>query len=187
MSVVVNKHRQIMKGRVFTITQENVTLPNGFNTDFEIIRHPGASAIIPITHSDEILMLKQYRHAVGDYLWEIPAGTLNQNEAPLTCAQRELEEETGYSAATWTLLSGIVPVPGYSDERIYIYLATDLSFSRQNLDQDEVLEVHPIGISKVLSMIAAGEIKDSKTIAGILLAAVQPESRIVIGDHSING
>ena len=180
MAAIVNNRHKILKGRVFDITQENVTLPNGYTTDFEIIRHPGASAIIPITHSNEILMLKQYRHAVGEYLWEIPAGTLNPNEAPLTCAQRELEEETGYSAETWTLLNDIVPVPGYSDERIFIYLATDLSFNRQNLDLDEVLQVQPLKISKVLSMIATGELKDAKTIAAIMLAAAQPESPIVI-------
>ena len=180
MVAIINKHHRILKGRVFEITQENVTLPNGHTTDFEIIRHPGASAIIAMTHSDEILMLKQYRHAVGGYLWEIPAGTLNLNEAPLTCAQRELEEETGYTAAKWMLLNEIVPVPGYSDERIFIYLATELSFNRQNLDQDEVLEVHSLKMSKVWSMIAAGELKDAKTLAAIMLAAAQPESPIAI-------
>ena len=174
MPIKVNHRRLIAKGRVFDITTENVTLPNGYRTDLEIIRHPGASAIVPLTDAGEILMLKQYRHAVGDYLWEIPAGTTDGSEKPLACAQRELAEETGFNANHWIFLNDIIPVPSYSDERINLFLAHGLIPTKQKLDQDEVLEVHPLGIKQILAMMANGEIKDAKTIAGLLLSLTIP-------------
>ena len=181
MTAQVNHRRLIEKGRIFDITTENVTLSNGYTVDLEIIRHPGASAIVPITEKDEVLMLKQYRHAVGGYIWEIPAGTFDGSEDPLVCAKRELTEETGYQAAHWSFLSAIIPVPGYSDEQIHLFLARDLKPAKQNLDQDEILEVHPIPIKRVLTMISNGEINDAKTITGILLAVTNPAS--ALPDH----
>ncbi len=167
MAVRVHRCDIIHKGRVFDITVENVTLSNGFNADMEIIRHPGASAIVPLTAGQEVLMLKQYRHATGGELWEIPAGTFDGQEDPLACARRELIEETGYSAQTWEALGAVTPVPGYSDEKIYLFLARDLKPAAQQLDPDEILEVHPIPIDQVVSMITNGKIEDAKTIAAI--------------------
>lgn len=164
-------HRQVIrKGRVFDMTVENVTFPNGFNADLEIIRHPGAAAIVPLTEDKKLLMLRQYRHAVGDFMWEIPAGTFDGAEDPLACARRELTEETGFAAARWDSLGAVTPVPGYSDEKIHLFLARDLSAASQDLDQDEVLEVHTVALDQVVAMILRGEIHDAKTITAIFLA-----------------
>lgn len=167
MTASVHRRDIIRKGRVFDITVENVTFSNGFNGDMEIIRHPGASAIVPLTAGRDVLMLRQYRHATGGHLWEIPAGTFDGKEEPLTCARRELIEETGYSAQSWDALGVVTPVPGYSDERIHLFLARDLEPAAQQLDPDEILEVHPIHIDQVVSMISGGKIEDAKTIVAI--------------------
>jgi len=167
MEPLVHKKQILRKGRVFNVTVENVTLSNGYTLDLEVIRHPGASAIVPVLDGDRVLMLKQYRHAVGRLIWEIPAGTFDGKEDPLICAQRELTEETGYTAGQWDPLGTIIPVPGYSDETIHLFMASVLSRARQALDQDEILEVHPLPIAQVVEMIKSGEIQDAKTIAGI--------------------
>ncbi len=167
METHVNKRHLLRQGRVFDITVENVTLSNGYTVDLEVIRHPGASAIVPLLDDNRVLMLKQYRHAVGQSIWEIPAGTFDGKEDPLVCAQRELTEETGYKAHHWDRLGAITPVPGYSDETIHLFLASNLSPASQQLDQDEILEVHPLPITQVVDMIKAGQIQDAKTIAAI--------------------
>jgi len=160
----------IHTGRVFNVFQEAVTLPNGVAMKLDVIRHPGAAAIVPLTRNHTVIMLEQYRHAVGGTIWEIPAGTLDSGELPLTCAQRELTEETGYTASTWRKLGEITPVPGYSDERIQIFLATELTLSVQNLDSDEVLVVREVEFTEALKMISRGGIQDAKTICGLFMA-----------------
>jgi ADP-ribose pyrophosphatase len=163
----IHRKEIIRQGRVFDIILENVSLPNGARIDMEIIRHPGASAIAAMTDNQEILMLRQYRHAVGAYWWEIPAGTFNGKEDPLVCAQRELAEETGYSARLWESLGAVTPVPGYSDERIHLFLARELNRSAPQLDFDEIIEVHPLPLGQVVKMIVEGRIEDAKTIAAV--------------------
>jgi ADP-ribose pyrophosphatase len=170
MTAIVNTSRLLHPGRVFDFYQDSITLPNGAALDIEVIRHPGAAAIVPLTDRREVLLIKQYRYAVGGFIWEIPAGTFSEQEAPLACARRELTEETGYSADTWEKLGEITPVPGYSDERIHLFLATDLRQQGQHLDSDEVLDVHAIAFDKVLKMVETGQIQDAKTIAGLFLA-----------------
>ena len=165
-----NRQTLIHKGRVFNVFQENVTLPNGAAMKLDVIRHPGAAAIVPLTGNHTVIMLEQYRHAVGGTIWEIPAGTLDSGELPLACAQRELTEETGYTASTWQKLGEITPVPGYSDERIQIFLATDLTLSVQSLDSDEVLVVREVAFTEALKMISRGSIQDAKTICGLFMA-----------------
>ena len=166
----VNAVHPIHAGRVFELRKENITLPNGITLDIDIIRHPGASAIVPISNVGGVILIRQYRHAVGGFIWEIPAGTLNRGETPLACARRELVEETGFSAEVFHKLGEIVPVPGYSDERIHIFLAKGLGPARQHLDRDELLEVHEVPFDEAIHMIRRGEIVDGKTIAGLLLA-----------------
>lgn len=166
----VNNRTLVKKGRVFEFFTENVTLPNGVSLDMDIIHHPGAAAIVPVLEDGKVLLLKQYRHAVGGYIWEIPAGTLDPGEDAITCAKREIIEETGYAAKDMEKLGVITPLPAYSDERIHIFLGTGLTLSEQNLDDDELLTVHPQKISKALSMIANGEIMDAKTITSLYMA-----------------
>jgi len=167
MGVRVNRQEIIRHGRVFDVTLENVSLPNGACIDMEIIRHPGAAAIVALTDNHEILMLKQYRHAIGTYWWEIPAGTFDGREAPLTCAQRELTEETGYAARNWEALGAVTPLPGYSDEKIHLFLARDLTPADQHLDFDEIIEVHPLPLDQVVAMIIDGRIDDAKSITAV--------------------
>jgi len=157
------------RGRVFSLVREKVALENGVTIDLDIVRHPGAAAMVPLTGNHTLLMIRQYRHAVGGFIWEIPAGTLNPRETPLECAQRELVEEIGYSARTWHKLGEITPVPGYSDERIHVFCAMDLSPAAQDLDKDEILDVHEIAFDDALKMIAKGEIQDAKTLSGLFL------------------
>ena len=168
--VKVNSTSILHQGRIFKLQRENITLGEGVVVDMDIIRHPGASAIVPMSHDDSLMLIKQYRHAIGDFIWEIPAGTCNPHETPLDCAKRELIEETGFSANIWEKLGEITPVPGYSDERIYIFVSSDLTPARQNLDKDEMLDVHEMRLDEAVKMIHGGLIQDSKTICGLYLA-----------------
>jgi ADP-ribose pyrophosphatase len=170
MTFQTDRQTLIYKGRVFNLFQEVVALPNGAAIKLDVIRHPGAAAIVPLTRNQTVIMIQQYRHAVGGTIWEIPAGTLDDGEPALACAQRELTEETGYTATTWKQLGEITPVPGYSDERIHIFLATDLTISSQNLDPDEILSVQEVAFTQALDMITRGVIQDAKTICGLLMA-----------------
>ncbi|MBC8420962.1 MAG: NUDIX hydrolase [Desulfobacterales bacterium] len=172
MRATMNQRVTLHEGRVFRLVRENVTLENGVTIDLDIIRHPGASAIVPLTENNTLFMIKQYRHAAGGFIWEIPAGTLDPNESPLECAKRELVEETGFSANKWQKLGEITPVPGYSDERIHIFCATDLAPARQDLDMDEILHVHEVRFDDAIAMIQRGEIQDGKTISGLFMASL---------------
>lgn len=170
MSVTVNHSKSLLTVDPFRLDTENITLDNGVTTNVHILRHPGAAAIIPFLDPDTIVLIKQYRHAAGAYIWEIPAGTLNDpEESPLDCARRELIEETGYRGQRWQPLGRIMPSPGYCDEQLYLFLAFDLTPDDQSLEIDEVLQVHSLPFSRALEMIAAGEIYDAKTVAGLLL------------------
>ncbi|RLB38602.1 MAG: ADP-ribose pyrophosphatase [Deltaproteobacteria bacterium] len=172
MKLSVIQTKLIHKARVFDLVHEKVVLPNGTEMEIDIIRHPGASAIVPMKDSETLLLLKQYRHAIGESLWEVPAGTLNKGETPLDCAKRELEEETGFTADSWHKLGVITPLPAYSDERIHIYLAKDLRASRQALDPDEIIEVREVPFNKAIKMIGTGQIKDGKSISSLFLAGL---------------
>ena len=170
MPANIHDRQLLHRGRVFDFTLETVTLENGETVVLEVIRHPGAAAIVAMPDSDTLLMLRQYRHAVGGTIWEVPAGTLNEGESPQDCAGRELIEETGYAAHAWERLGEIVPVPGYSDERIYLYLATDLTPDRQRLDADELIQVATVPLKDAMEMIGDGKIQDAKTIAALTMA-----------------
>jgi ADP-ribose pyrophosphatase len=170
MPTTINSRTTIHQGRVCDLVSENITLENGVTTNMEFIHHPGAAAIVPMVDEDHVILIQQYRHSLREYIWEIPAGTLDPGEAKLTCAKRELIEETGFSADTWIELFEITPVPGYSDECIGIFLATDMEAAQQNLDQDEILKVHRVNFDEAFAMIRNGEIRDSKTISALFLA-----------------
>ena len=170
MSIKINNRVTLHQGRVYNLVAENVTLDNGITTDMEFIQHPGAAAIIPMPDHTRVILLNQYRHALRKYIWEIPAGTLDPRESVISCAKRELIEETGFSADQWHPLGKITPVPGYSDERIHVFLATGLQPAERHLDKDEIIHVHEVEFEAALDMIRQGDIQDAKSIAGLFLA-----------------
>ena len=171
MTAIINSQSTLHKGRVFNLVSENYTLENGVTSDMDFIQHPGAAAMVPMINHQEVMLIKQYRHAIREFIWEIPAGTLEPDEPPLSCARRELIEEIGYSATDWHPLGTITPLPGCSDERIHIFLASDLRPAEQHLDDDEMLNIHPVRFKDALQMILAGKISDGKTISGLFLAS----------------
>ena len=173
MSVKVHEITSLYNGKIFNVALEKVTLPNGVTKDREVVRHPGAAAMVPLLDDGNVVLVKQYRHAVNNYLWEIPAGTLEPDEEPVACAERELIEETGYEATNFDKLTEILPAPGYTDEHIHIFLATGLTLAEQRLEDDEVLTVQPTPFDKAIEMIKAGEIQDAKTIVGLLLTSMR--------------
>jgi ADP-ribose pyrophosphatase len=160
----------VHRGRVFDLYRDRLRLPDGRSLQVEIIRHPGAAAIVALDDRGEVLLLHQHRHATGGPLWEIPAGTANPGEPALDCARRELEEETGFGARSWEPLGTVIPAPGYSSERVALFLARGLTRTAQNLDPDEILEVCPTPMEAALEMVWGGVIQDGKTIAGLCLA-----------------
>jgi ADP-ribose pyrophosphatase len=149
---------------------EHASLPNGVEIDLAVIRHPGAAAIVALDEAGNLAMLHQYRHAIGGYLWEIPAGCRNAGETPLQCANRELAEEAGLSARRWDHLGTIVTIPSFCDERIDLYLARELQATTGTLDIDEVIRVEKRSFAEAMRMIRSGEIIDAKTIAGLYQA-----------------
>src|SRR5262245_34817485 len=164
--------QQIYKGRIVDLRLEQVELPNGLKVDLEVVHHPGAAAVVAVDTQGEVTLLRQFRHAVGGFIWEIPAGTLAAGEAPDACARRELREETGLTAAAWTALGSIVTTPGFCDERIHLFLARELSNGHPTLDHDEVLTVMRMPLRRALEMVRTGELEDGKWSAGLHRAAV---------------
>ena len=167
---IVNRSRNVFEGRIFDFVTENLTLPNGRNADMAFIRHPGSTAVVPMLDDHTVVMELQYRHPTGDYMLEIPAGTMEPGESPLDCAKRELEEETGLKAGELIKLGKIHIIPAYSDEEIHVYLARGLTPSKQNLDDDEIIDVVNYTIEEALQMIAEGKITDALTILSIQMA-----------------
>lgn len=159
--------RNIYTGKVVTLNVDTVQLPNGVTVDLETIRHPGAAAVVPMKDDGTVVLIKQFRHAAGGFIYEIPAGKLYPGEDPLHCASRELEEEVGYRASSFKLLSSIFTAPGFADEVIHIYKATGLTRGRQQLDRDEVLDVIEIPLTEAVDKIEDGTIRDAKTIVGL--------------------
>ena len=162
--------KTIYKGSFLTLKSDRVLLPNGNTSTREWIKHPGAVCCVPILPGGEIGLIKQYRYAVKEEMIEIPAGKLDQNEIPEKCALRELEEEIGYRANKLTLLANIHPAVGFTDEKMWLYLAEGLVKTKQSLDADEFLSLFPTKLSKAVDMVWSGRITDVKTIIGILWA-----------------
>jgi ADP-ribose pyrophosphatase len=167
---VVHRSRKIFEGRIFGFVTEKLTLPNGCNTEMAFIHHPGSTAVVPLMDDHTVVMEQQYRHPVGEYLLEIPAGTLEPGELPLDCAQRELQEETGYKAGELIKLGQIHIIPAYSDEEIHVYIAKGLTPAKQNLDTDEIIEVVTYPLDETLQMIVEGKISDALTVLSIQMA-----------------
>lgn len=160
---------RIYEGRMINLRRDMVRLPNGKEAAREVVEHPGAVAVVPVLPDGRIILVRQFRHPVGKILLEIPAGKLGAGEEPDECAVRELEEETGYRAGHIERRASVFTGPGFTDEVIHMYVATELSKTALNPDDDEFLEVQAYALSDVRRLIREGAICDAKTIAGIYL------------------
>jgi ADP-ribose pyrophosphatase len=162
--------RQVFDGVVVKLYVDDIELPNGKKSVREIIRHPGAVCVIPVTDEGEVIMVRQFRYAFNKVLLEVPAGKLEPNEDPLDAALRELEEESGVVARRVEHIGEIYTTVALIDEKIHVYLATGLTFKNAHPDEDEFLEVEKIPLKTLVDMVMNGEIKDSKTQIAILKA-----------------
>lgn len=168
--------KRVYSGKVISLDVDTVRFPDGSTGELEMIRHPGASAVVPFlsdprSDDPQVLLIRQYRYAADGFLYEIPAGRLNSGESPADCAARELKEETGCSADRVEPLFSMYTTPGFTDEKIHLFLATGLVKGESHREADEFLELEPMLLSRALSMVEAGEIQDAKTALGLLFAA----------------
>jgi ADP-ribose pyrophosphatase len=168
--------RRVHTGRIITVDTDTVRFPDGSVGELDMIRHPGASAVVPFlsdpTGDDpQLLLIKQYRYAAEEYLYEIPAGRLDPGEDPKHCAVRELREETGCTASRIDFLTTMFTTPGFTDERIHLFMAAGLERGETAHEADEFMTVETVTLSHALQLIQDGEIKDGKTALGILFAA----------------
>ena len=168
--------RRVYTGRVLNLDIDTVRFPNGSIGELEMIRHPGASAVVPFLSDPagddpEILMIRQYRYAAERYLYEVPAGRLDANEPPERCARRELREETGCEAERVEHMFTMYTTPGFTDERIHVFMAIGLTRGEVAREADEFIDVETMPLSRALSMVERGEIQDGKTSLALLYAA----------------
>lgn len=163
--------KRIYEGRVLNLRVDEVRLENGNSGKREVVEHLGAAAIVPILDGGEVILVRQYRYPIGIDLLEIPAGTLKANEDPKECAVRELEEETGYRCGEISKVAECFVAPGYSTEKIHLYLAKQLTKTETNLDDDESIILERYPLSEVMEKIRTGEIRDAKSIVGLHAAA----------------
>ena len=168
--------RRAYTGRVISVDLDRVRFPDGSEGELELIRHPGASAVLPFLSDPkvgdpQVLLIRQYRYAANSFIDEIPAGRLEAGEDPIICARRELLEETGCSAGQLELLTTIHTTPGFTDERIHLYMASQLTQGDMSRESDEFIEVQSFRLSDVLEMVGGGQITDGKTIVAVLYSA----------------
>jgi ADP-ribose pyrophosphatase len=159
------------KGAWLEVVTEEVELPNGTTIDLDIVRHPGASAVVPFISKSEVLLIRQYRFATGGTLWELPAGKLDPGESPEACAARELEEEAGCRAGRLEPLGPMWASPGFTDEKIHLFAAFDLTSVPQRLEADEVIELERMPFARALELVWSGELTDAKSQLALLKAA----------------
>ena len=159
------------QGRTVRVLSERVRIPNGNEVELDIVRHPGAAAIVPLDADGAVIMVRQYRHTAGGWLLEVPAGKLSPGEDPAACAHRELEEEAGVRAGALRELGAIYVSPGFCDERIWLFLATGLQPGQQALEADEALSLERVPLAEAERRALSGEIVDAKSTCAILRAA----------------
>ena len=164
---------RIYTGKVVNLDLDTVRFPDGSTGQLEMVRHPGASAVVPLldeprSADPRVMLIRQFRHAADDFIWEIPAGRLDPGETPATCAQRELEEETGMSADVLSRLTTILTTPGFTDEKIHLFIAHGLKPGKHRREPDEFMEVHTRKWSEAMGMVRNGEIRDGKTLTALL-------------------
>jgi ADP-ribose pyrophosphatase len=171
------KSEIVYPGRAFTIRRDTLRMPDAREASFDIVEHVGSVIILPLDADGQLLFVRQYRHAAGLELLELPAGTLDKDESPEACATREVREETGLAAGKLEPLGGFYLAPGYSTEYMHVYLATDLRYDPLEADADEFLTVERFPLKEALVMFESGEIQDAKSLAAILLARKYLENR----------
>ncbi len=171
------KSEIVYPGRAFTIRRDTLRMPDAREASFDIVEHVGSVIILPLDADGQLLFVRQYRHAAGLELLELPAGTLDKDESPEACATREVREETGMAAGKLEPLGGFYLAPGYSTEYMHVYLATDLRYDPLEADADEFLTVERFPLKEALVMFESGEIQDAKSLAAILLARKYLENR----------
>ena len=162
--------REIYRGRVVRLTVEDVELPNGHRLPLEIVHHPGGAAVVALDAQQRVCLLRQFRHAAGGWVWELPAGKLEPGEPPARTARRELAEEGGVDARDWQDLGRHLSSPGVFTEWIYLYLATGLEPVDLSPEDGEVFEVHWIPLEEAVARVHSGEFTDAKTCIGLLKA-----------------
>ena len=171
--VVPHQIRKVFEGRVFSVVVESITTKKGGRIDMEVVRHPGSVVLIPVTDDGQVVLVRQYRHAIGRSAWELPAGTLKPNEDPQKAAARECHEEIGLVPARLDPLGAYFPTPGYCDEEMNFYKATGLREpgpdEKAEQDEDEDIEKRSFAQEEIRAMIRSGEIIDLKTVAGFAL------------------
>jgi 8-oxo-dGTP pyrophosphatase MutT (NUDIX family) len=160
----------IHRGRVIDVSSERLKYSNGQEYEIDFVRHPGAAAVVAVDDAGRVCLVRQYRHGIADFLWEIPAGKLDQGEAPEVCAVRELAEETGVTARRWTPLGLYVPAPGIFSEVIHLYLANDLDVGTPKPDADEELELKWLPLGEAIERVLKGEWNDGKTAMALVRA-----------------
>lgn len=171
------ERRTIFEGKVVRLYLDRVRLPNGREAEREVVSHRGAVGMVALDDEGCVYLVRQYRHATGEHLLEIPAGKLDAGEDPVECARRELLEEIGRRADSWRRLASFYTSPGFSDEVLHLYLARDLIRGEASPDEDEFLEIMRLPLEAALNMVARGEIRDSKTVAGLALASLYVEDK----------
>ena len=168
MKEITFEKKRIFSGNLLKLNADRVMLTNGIKTYREYVSHPGAVAALPLLKPSEIILVKQYRYSVGEYLLEIPAGTIEKGETPEDCVKRELQEEINYKPGKLENMGWVYLTPGYRNEKIHLFKATDLEESGKKAEEDENIEIVKIKLEEALSKVHSGEIKDGKTIIAIL-------------------
>lgn len=163
--------KSLYEGRVVRLGIESLRLPNGKALELEVVRHPGGAAVVALDAGDRVCLLRQYRHAAGGWLWELPAGKLEPGEAAQLTASRELEEEAGLQAGSWHTLGEFLTTPGFCDEIIHLFLARELREIPARPQAHELIEVHWLPLATAIEQVHNGEIRDAKTMLGLLLAS----------------
>lgn len=170
VQVLTKDNKPEFRGRIIEVDVQTTVLPNGRTMELEIVRHPGGAAVVAINDQYKVCLLKQFRVVMNDWLWELPAGKIDNREPPLQTAQRELAEEAGVTAQKWVELGHEISSPGIFTEIVHLYLAQGIARGKQAVEEHEVIEIHWIDFHEALAMVYDGRIVDAKTIIGLVQA-----------------
>ena len=163
----------IFQGRIISVRREEFEMPDGRRAVYEMVRHPGGAAVLPLLDDGRVILIRQFRPAGGGMMWEIPAGKLDAQETPQQCIEREIQEEIGYQAGKIEKIGEMLTAVGFCDEVIHLYIATHLCETKQALEPDEFIEIVPVPAAEALDMVDRGEINDGKTQLALLMAKRQ--------------